>query len=111
MIKESTTLGTSGRSKAQSSMTYGGNSHIKPRSDRFIEYFLLQTNSILFSYLFHINYFTHIKSYKMDKVKATVSNFLSRDGKHETTVQETANPAIENERVLRTGTGKCPKGS
>jgi hypothetical protein len=38
----------------------------------------------------------------MDKAKAAVSNFLSRDGKHETTVHETVNPAIENERVLRT---------
>lgn len=38
----------------------------------------------------------------MDKAKAAVSNFLSKDGKHETTVHETVNPAIENERVLRT---------
>jgi len=83
-------------------MTYGGISHIKPCLDRFIEIFLLQTNSILLSYLFHINYFTHTKSYKIDKAKAAVSNFLSRDGKHETTVHETVNPAIENERVLRT---------
>ncbi len=37
----------------------------------------------------------------MDKAKAAVSNFLSRDGKHETTVHETVNPAIENERVVR----------
>jgi hypothetical protein len=38
----------------------------------------------------------------MEKAKAAVSNFLSRDGKHETTVHETVNPAIENERVTRT---------
>jgi hypothetical protein len=37
----------------------------------------------------------------MDKAKAAVSNFLSRDGKHETTVHKTVNPAIENERVTR----------
>lgn len=38
----------------------------------------------------------------MEKAKAAVSNFLNRDGKHETTVHETVNPAIENERVNRT---------
>jgi len=38
----------------------------------------------------------------MDKAKAAVSSFLSRDGKHETTVHETVNPAVRNERVVRT---------
>lgn len=38
----------------------------------------------------------------MDKAKAAVSNFLSKDGKHDTTVHERVNPAIERERVHRT---------
>jgi len=38
----------------------------------------------------------------MDKAKAAVSGFLSKDGKHDTTVHETINPAVQNERVTRT---------
>jgi hypothetical protein len=38
----------------------------------------------------------------MDKAKAAVSSFLSKDGKHDTTVHERVNPAVENERVVRT---------
>jgi len=38
----------------------------------------------------------------MDKAKAAVSNFLSKDGKHDTTVHETVNPSVKNERVIRT---------
>jgi len=38
----------------------------------------------------------------MDKAKAAVSGFLSRDGKHDTTVHETVNPAVQNEHVTRT---------
>lgn len=38
----------------------------------------------------------------MGKAKAAVSDFLSRDGMHETTVHETVNPAVENERLIRT---------
>jgi len=38
----------------------------------------------------------------MDKAKAAVSNFLSKDGKHETTVHETVNPAVQNEHITRT---------
>ncbi|TVY46533.1 hypothetical protein LCER1_G009324 [Lachnellula cervina] len=38
----------------------------------------------------------------MDKAKATIGNFLSKDGKHETTVHETINPAVQNEHVTRT---------
>jgi len=38
----------------------------------------------------------------MDKAKAAVSSFLSKDGKHDTTVHETVNPAITNEHVTRT---------
>lgn len=37
----------------------------------------------------------------MDKAKAAVSNFLSKDGKHDTTVHEKVHPAIENEQVHR----------
>ncbi|KAH8594443.1 hypothetical protein B0O99DRAFT_711775 [Bisporella sp. PMI_857] len=38
----------------------------------------------------------------MDKAKAAVSNFLNRDGKHDTTVHETVGPAITNEKIHRT---------
>ncbi|KAI9745621.1 MAG: hypothetical protein M1818_001155 [Claussenomyces sp. TS43310] len=38
----------------------------------------------------------------MDKAKAAVSSFLTKDGKHETTVSETINPAVQNEHVTRT---------
>lgn len=38
----------------------------------------------------------------MDKAKHAVSSFLSRDGKHDTTVHETVNPAVVNEHVTRT---------
>ncbi|TVY13772.1 hypothetical protein LARI1_G007928 [Lachnellula arida] len=38
----------------------------------------------------------------MDKAKAKIGNFLSKDGKHETTVHETINPAVQNEHVTRT---------
>jgi len=38
----------------------------------------------------------------MDKAKAAVSSFLSKDGKHDTTVHETINPAVTNENVTRT---------
>jgi len=38
----------------------------------------------------------------MDKAKAAVSGFLSKDGKHNTTVHETVNPAVQNERVNKT---------
>lgn len=35
----------------------------------------------------------------MDKAKAAVSGFLHKDGKHDTTVHETVNPAIQHEHV------------
>jgi len=38
----------------------------------------------------------------MDKAKAAVSSFLSKDGKHDTTVHESINPAVKNEHVTRT---------
>ncbi|RDW78174.1 hypothetical protein BP5796_06026 [Coleophoma crateriformis] len=38
----------------------------------------------------------------MQSAKAAVSNFLSRDGKHDTTVHETVNPAVTREHVTRT---------
>jgi len=38
----------------------------------------------------------------MEKAKQAVSGFLSKDGKHDTTVHETVNPAVTNERVTRT---------
>jgi len=38
----------------------------------------------------------------MDKAKQAVQGFLSKDGKHNTTVHETVNPAVQNERVTRT---------
>jgi len=38
----------------------------------------------------------------MDKAKAAVSNFLSKDGKHDTTVHETVNPAVQHEKVTPT---------
>jgi hypothetical protein len=38
----------------------------------------------------------------MDKAKAAVGSFLSRDGKHDTTVHETVNPAVQHEKVVRT---------
>ncbi|KAL2070161.1 hypothetical protein VTL71DRAFT_13187 [Oculimacula yallundae] len=38
----------------------------------------------------------------MDKAKAAVGSFLNRDGKHDTTVHETVNPAVTNEHVTRT---------
>jgi len=38
----------------------------------------------------------------MDKAKAAVSSFLSKDGKHDTTVHETVNPAVQNEYVKPT---------
>ncbi|KAK2627648.1 hypothetical protein QTJ16_002294 [Diplocarpon rosae] len=38
----------------------------------------------------------------MDKAKQAVSSFLSKDGKHDTTVHETVNPAVTNEHVTRT---------
>lgn len=38
----------------------------------------------------------------MEKAKAAVGNFLSRDGKHDTTVHETVNPAVQHENVTPT---------
>ncbi|RDW80947.1 hypothetical protein BP5796_05645 [Coleophoma crateriformis] len=38
----------------------------------------------------------------MEKAKAAVTGFLSKDGKHDTTVHETVNPAVQNEHVTRT---------
>ncbi|KAL3426871.1 allergen [Phlyctema vagabunda] len=38
----------------------------------------------------------------MEKAKAAVSGFLSKDGKHDTTVHETINPAVQNEHVTKT---------
>jgi len=38
----------------------------------------------------------------MDKAKAAVGSFLSRDGKHDTTVHETVNPAVKHEKVTPT---------
>jgi len=38
----------------------------------------------------------------MDKAKAALGNFLSKDGKHDTTVHETVNPAVTNEHVTKT---------
>jgi len=38
----------------------------------------------------------------MEKAKAAVGNFLSKDGKHSTTVHESVNPAITKEHVSRT---------
>jgi hypothetical protein len=38
----------------------------------------------------------------MEKAKQAVSGFLSKDGKHDTTVHESVNPAVTQERVNRT---------
>jgi len=38
----------------------------------------------------------------MNKAKEAVGNFLSKDGKHDTTVHEKINPAVQNEHVTRT---------
>ncbi|KAI9646863.1 hypothetical protein NHQ30_004863 [Ciborinia camelliae] len=38
----------------------------------------------------------------MDRAKAAVSDFLSKNGKHETTVHEIINPAVKNENVTKT---------
>jgi len=38
----------------------------------------------------------------MEKAKAAVGNFLHKDGKNDTTVHETVNPAVQNEKVTRT---------
>jgi len=38
----------------------------------------------------------------MDKAKTAVNSFLHKDGKHDTTVHETVNSAITNEKVHRT---------
>ncbi|KAI9053203.1 hypothetical protein LZ554_003469 [Drepanopeziza brunnea f. sp. 'monogermtubi'] len=38
----------------------------------------------------------------MEKAKAAVGSFLSKDGKHDTTVHETVNPAVTQEHVTRT---------
>jgi len=38
----------------------------------------------------------------MNKAKEAVHNILSRDGKHDTTVHETVNPAVQNENITRT---------
>merc|ERR1712093_255593 len=39
---------------------------------------------------------------QMDKAKAAVGSFLHKDGKHDTTVHETVNPAVTQENVTRT---------
>ncbi|TGO58081.1 hypothetical protein BOTNAR_0188g00140 [Botryotinia narcissicola] len=38
----------------------------------------------------------------MDRAKSAVSEFLSKDGKHDTTVHETINPAVQNEHITKT---------
>ncbi|CZT11695.1 uncharacterized protein RAG0_15777 [Rhynchosporium agropyri] len=38
----------------------------------------------------------------MEKAKAAVGSFLNKDGKHDTTVHETVNPAVVNEHVTKT---------
>ncbi|KAB8298260.1 hypothetical protein EYC80_001993 [Monilinia laxa] len=38
----------------------------------------------------------------MDRAKAAVSEFLSKDGKHDTTVHETVNPAVQHEEIIKT---------
>jgi len=38
----------------------------------------------------------------MEKAKQAISSFLSKDGKHDTTVHETVSPAVTNEKVFRT---------
>lgn len=38
----------------------------------------------------------------MDKAKAAVSGFLAKDGKNDTTVHETVNPAVTNEHITKT---------
>ncbi|QSZ34462.1 hypothetical protein DSL72_006056 [Monilinia vaccinii-corymbosi] len=38
----------------------------------------------------------------MDHVKATVSDFLSKDGRHDTTVHETIKPAVQHEEIIKT---------
>jgi len=37
----------------------------------------------------------------MNKAKAAVDSFLAKDGKHDTTVHEVINPAVEHETVIR----------
>merc|ERR1711974_53217 len=39
---------------------------------------------------------------QMDKAKTAVGSFLHKDGKHDTTVHETVNPAVTQENVTRT---------
>ncbi|KAH8651551.1 hypothetical protein BGZ60DRAFT_388228 [Tricladium varicosporioides] len=43
----------------------------------------------------------------MEKAKQAVSSFLSKDGKHDTTVHETINPSVQNEHVTRTQHNKA----
>lgn len=38
----------------------------------------------------------------MDKAKQAISGFLHRDGKHDTTIHETIDPAVTNEHITRT---------
>ncbi|ESZ93835.1 hypothetical protein SBOR_5776 [Sclerotinia borealis F-4128] len=38
----------------------------------------------------------------MDRAKSAVSDFLSKDGKKDTTVHETVNPAVQNETITKT---------
>jgi len=38
----------------------------------------------------------------MEKAKAAIGNFISKDGKRDTTVHETVSPAVQNEYVTRT---------
>lgn len=38
----------------------------------------------------------------MDKAKAAVTGFLSKDGKHDTQVHETVNPAVQDEHITPT---------
>jgi len=48
-----------------------------------------------------IHFLVFIVSKAMEEAKAAASKFLSKSGKNDTTVHETVNPAVTNERITR----------
>jgi hypothetical protein len=91
-----TTSRTAARSKRQSSMTSKG--------ILLYQVILVLCHPATFHYgLVQLSYlcipsFHHFNSY-MYKAKAIITSFIPRGEKHDTTVHEIINPAIENERV------------
>lgn len=50
----------------------------------------------------HTNHINSQTTFTMDKAKAAVSDFMSKAGKHDTTVDETVAPAVTNETINKT---------